>query len=347
MLIFVLKNDKIILNKICDAEVEKLKKDRKLYVARYVPYAQKVRSQKIFMLKTSAVTFAVCLVIITATVFAAKNVPKDMYLKILKGGEKAQNTSTEQVDENLYIYPQPDAETRAKADRMREIRLEDYNAHVYTPGQNELDNVYVYDRKKICYLTFDDGPSKVTERILDVLEQYKVKATFFVTGQMASNNPKTLKAIYDAGHSIGNHSFSHDYNVVYDSAESFKNEVLGCKNAIDNALGFEYKNLVFRYPGGYTSLTDENTKSAYTNVLGELGYKYIDWSCLTGDSNVTDPTPEYLMNTLKYGIGNTKTGDIVVLMHDSGAKEITADVLPQVIEYLYESGFQFGVLKNQ
>lgn len=323
----------------------KLKKDKKLYVTRYVPYSHRVRSQKLFMLKTSVITFFVCFTLILTGVFAARNIPKDAYTKFLKG--KTENTAAAQTEQILYIYPEPDEETRAKADRMREIKLEEYNTHIYTPNENELDNVYVYDNKKICYLTFDDGPSKVTERILDVLKQYKVKATFFVTGQMARNNPKTLKAIYDEGHSIGNHSFSHDYNVVYGSAESFKSEVLGCKNAINDALGFQYKNLVFRYPGGYGSLTDETTKSAYTAILGELGYKYTDWSCLTGDSNVTDPTPEYLMDTLKYGIGNTKTGDIVVLMHDSGAKEITADVLPQIIEYLYSCGFEFGVLNNQ
>ena len=346
MLIFVTKNDKIS-KKGDDAEVIELKKNKKLYVARFVPYSARVRSQKIFMLKVSAITAAVCLLIITATVFAARNVPKSVYLQVMGGGKNQQTEEIETVEEHLFIYPEPDSETRAKADRLREIKLEDYNTHIYTPSQNEMDNVYVYDDKKMCYLTFDDGPSSVTERILDVLKQYKVKATFFVTGQMAKNNPNTLKAIYAAGHTIGNHSYSHDYNAVYNSTESFKNEVLSCKNAVDEALGFEYKNLVFRYPGGFNSLTDENTKSAYTAVLGELGYKYIDWSCLTGDSNVTDPTAEYLLDTLKYGIGNTKTGDIVVLMHDSGAKEITADVLGQIIEYLYSCGFEFGVLKNQ
>lgn len=325
----------------------KLKKNKKLYVARYVPYASKVRSQKLLMLKSSALTLIVMFFVISASFIAAKSIPKEMYVKIFNPSKAAQSTQAEEIEEIFYIYPEPDSETRSKADRMREIRLEEYNAHVYTPSENELGNVYVYDNKKICYLTFDDGPSSVTEKILDVLKQYKVKATFFVTGQMANRNPKILKSIYDAGHTIGNHSFSHDYNTVYASKESFKNEVLGCKNAIDKALGFEYKNLVFRYPGGFGSLTDENTKAEYTKALGEIGYKYIDWSCLTGDSNVTDPTEEYLMDTLKYGIGNTKTGDVVVLMHDSGAKEITAEVLPKVIEYIYSLGFEFGVLSNQ
>jgi len=327
-------------------EVAKLKNNQKLYVGRYVPYSRRVRSQKLLMLKTFLITLAACLAIITVTVFAARLIPKESYMKILKAGKDVPTSGEESPEFTAYIYPEPDSDTRAKADRMREIRLEEYNATIYTPSENELDNVYIYDRKKMCYLTFDDGPSVVTESILDVLKQYKVKATFFVTGDMASTYPKTVKAIYDGGHSIGNHSFSHDYDSVYESKESFKNEILDCKNAIDDALGFEYENLIFRYPGGFTSLTDESTKRAYTAALGELGYKYIDWSCLTGDSNVTDPTTEYLMDTLEYTIGNTKTGDIVVLMHDSGAKEVTAKSLPKVIEYLYSEGFEFAALKN-
>jgi len=326
--------------------VVKLKNGKKLYVVRYVPYSSRARTKKLLMLKTSIITLAACLALITATVFAAKMIPKESYMKFLKKGETTQSIASGENDVLFYIYPEPDADIRAKADRMRELRLEEYNAHTYTPSQSELDNVYVYDRKKMCYLTFDDGPSAVTEEILDVLKQYKVKATFFVTGQTAKANPKIIKAIYKGGHTIGNHSFSHDYNSVYSSKDGFKNEVLGCKNAIDDALGFEYKNLVFRFPGGFNSLTDENSKASYAAALGELGYKYTDWSCLTGDSNVTDPTAEYLMDTLKYSIGNTKTGDIVVLMHDSSTKKITADSLPQIIEYIYSCGFEFAVLEN-
>ena len=111
--------------------------------------------------------------------------------------------------------------------------------------------------------------------------------------------------------------------------------------AINEALGESYDNLVFRFPGGYDSLTDEESKKTYRNILTELGYKYIDWSCLTGDSNTTEPTEKYLMDTLNMTIGHSVTGDIVVLMHDSPAK-----TLPKIIEYLYEEGYEFDILNN-
>lgn len=313
---------------------------------RFIPYERQKRQQRINRLQTAGLVAALSIIFIFTAIYAAKNIPKNFYKNILKTSTETTEKSQKEKTKITYIFPQPDETTQKKSARLKEIIADDWNEHHYTPLDGELNNVYLYDNQKNCYLTFDDGPSSVTPQILDVLKQYKVKATFFVTGKQAKNNPETLKEIYKNGHSIGNHSYSHDYNNVYDSPESFKNEIIDCKNAINSALGFEYKNLIFRFPGGYTSLTNEEHKTNYRNILTDTGYKYIDWSCLTGDSNTTEPTEEYLMNTLTYSIGNTKTGDIVVLMHDSPTKQITAEVLPKIIEYLYEQGFKFETLKN-
>lgn len=300
--------------------------------------------QRFFVLKMSASVFLLCVMLISITVFAAKRVPKDFFKTV--GSNKSVLSETKE-EQYICLNPMPDEQTRKKADRLREILLEDWNEHNYVPSENEMDNVYVYDNRKVCYLTFDDGPSDVTPYVLDVLKQYKAKATFFVTGQQASARSDILKQIYKEGHAIGNHSYSHNYESVYSSADGFRKEILDCKNAINEALGIEYDNLVFRFPGGYSSLTDEGSKAAYSAVLGEIGYKYIDWSCLTGDSNTTEPDADYLMNTLMQGIGNSKTGDIVVLMHDSATKQITADMLPRVIEYIYSCGYRFETLQNK
>lgn len=318
-------------------------KKNKLFVSRYVPYSTRGK-RSFFTLKTIALSVLCCAAISVLSFFAAGALPEEFYLKILN--KAPSETVAVQAEEEGFNYPKPSAEARTKADRMREIRLEEYKENSYIPKKAELDNIYINDRKKVCYLTFDDGPSSITEDVLKVLKEYKIKATFFVTGDRARNNPQILKKIYKGGHSIGNHSFSHDYNAIYSGAEGFRNEVLLCKEAINSALGLEYDNLLFRFPGGFESLTDEGNKEIYANVLSDLGYRYTDWSCLTGDSNVTDPTPEFLMETLKFGIGNTKTGDIVVLMHDSSTKAVTAQTLPQIIEFLSAEGFKFDVLKN-
>jgi len=316
-----------------------MNKNKKLFVSRYVPYSSRRKRRNSFIANITAITTLVCIILISVSVLLVRSLPREAFVNILKSSE-------DEVPKNVYVYPMPAEEVRLKANRLREIRYEDYLEHCYTPLEAEMDNVYVYDNDKKCYLTFDDGPSSVTPLILDVLSEYKVKATFFVTGDRAERNPDMIKKIYKGGHSIGNHSYSHEYNSIYDSSGSFKNEIKKCKDAIDSALGKEYENLIFRFPGGYDSLTDEDAKAEYRNALKEIGYKYIDWSCLTGDSNTTNPTSDYLMETLKFSINHSVTGDVVVLMHDSPTKEITAKTLPKIIEYLYEEGYEFDVLKN-
>ncbi len=316
-----------------------MKSNKQFFVSRYVPYSRRYRKRDDFIAKLAGLTAAISLVLISISVILLTKIPKEAFVSIRDSAPKAKNLG--------YVYPEPTEDVRIKANRLREIRYEDYLEHCYTPLEGEMDNVYILDNKKKCYLTFDDGPSSVTPTILDVLKQYKVKATFFVLGTHAEANPEIIRQMHSEGHAIGNHSYSHEYELIYDSPASFKNEIKKCQDAINEALGTKYESNVFRFPGGYTSLTNEDTKTAYRNALAELGYKYIDWSCLTGDSNTTSPTEAYLMDTLKSGIGASKTGDIVVLMHDSPTKEITAKALPKIIEYLYEEGYEFDVLKNQ
>ncbi len=307
---------------------------------RVMPYMSGREESDNYVPLIVSVTAVICAVLIVTAILLIRSLPREAFLDFIP------SLSQQDTEIKGCVYPQPTEDVRIKADRLREIRYEEYLEHVYTPLDGEMDSVYVYDNHKKCYLTFDDGPSSVTPLILDVLEKYKVKATFFVTGDRIMANPEIAKQIAKGGHTIGNHSYSHQYDSVYGSLSEFEAEVTKCKNAIDDALGQSYDNLVFRFPGGYDSLNDEAKKTSYRNILKKIGYKYIDWSCLTGDSNTTEPTAEYLINTLKSTIGSSVTGDIVVLMHDSPTKEITAKTLPKIIEYLYENGYEFDILKN-
>ena len=82
------------------------------------------------------------------------------------------------------------------------------------------------ENKKIAYLTFDDGPSRtVTPQILDILAKYDIKATFFVVGKYAEKNPDILRRIYEEGHVIGNHTYSHNYNYIYKNVSNFVREL--------------------------------------------------------------------------------------------------------------------------
>ncbi len=319
-----------------------MKTAEKISVKTFASTAGSSSDDNSFIVKTISITAVICIILISLAIAMLSSMPKEAVLSAFSKDK----TADAQVKITSYIYPKPSEDIRTKADRLKEIRYEEYLEKCYKPKDGEMDNVYVYDNKKKCYLTFDDGPSNVTRSILDVLNGYGVKATFFVMGERAEANPKLIKQILSEGHSIGNHSYSHDYNSVYGSLSSFKNEVKKCRDAIDSALGTKYENLVFRFPGGYESLNDEDAKAAYRMALKGMGYKYIDWTCLTGDSETTTPTEEYLMNTLKMTVSHTVTGDIVVLMHDSATKEMTANTLPKVIEYLHNEGYEFDSLEN-
>ena len=242
-----------------------------------------------------------------------------------------------------YIYPQVPEDIAAKNQAAREEAYNNAMANAYVPGRAEVPNLFKYDYVKTCYLTFDDGPSpEVTESILDTLKQYNVPATFFVVGKNAVAYPDLIKRMDAEGHAIGNHSYSHNYEYMYSGDPEFDSEMIGCKNAINNILGREYENMLYRFPGG----SFEVYKKYYIWNIESEGYEYVDWTALTGDSEIQDPDADYIMNKLKESTNNGTKEDIVVLLHDAGAKQITADTLPQVIEYLKSKNYVFKAVAN-
>ncbi|NLX63502.1 MAG: polysaccharide deacetylase family protein [Clostridiaceae bacterium] len=202
--------------------------------------------------------------------------------------------------------------------------------------------------KKIAYITIDDGPTRsVTPIVLDTLKKYGVKATFFV---LPHNGVDDLyKRIIDEGHVIGNHSSSHDYNILYKkTVEDFKNDVLKARNFISQK--FNYTTTLFRFPGGSGSW-DKDVIKARVGVLANLGYRYFDWNSSMGDTATNLKkygTDEQIANILANNVlKNTKGKDkLIILMHDSAGKKYSAMALPIVIEGLREQGYEFDVLTN-
>ena len=242
-----------------------------------------------------------------------------------------------------YIYPETPDDVKAVNDAAREAAYNEAMANAYVPSRSEVPGLFKYDYVKTCYLTFDDGPSgPVTESILNTLKEYNVPATFFVVGKNAEAHPDLLRRIEAEGHSIGNHSYSHDYEYMYSGDPEFDDELYSCRNAINRILGKPYNNMLYRFPGG----SFEVYKKFYIYNIESLGYQHVDWNALTGDSETENPDREYIMNALKESTNNGTKEDIVVLLHDAGAKQITADTLPEVIEYLKSKNYVFKAVKN-
>lgn len=216
--------------------------------------------------------------------------------------------------------------------------------------QNKYENLYVENdfsfkerESKVCYLTFDDGPSLTnTERILDILAEYDIKATFFVINHKGDEFDDIYRRIVREGHTIGIHSYSHDYKNIYASVDAFLKDFNRISSKIEKLTGV--KPNIFRFPGG--SINTYNT-NIYIPLAAEMlrrGYVYYDWNVGSGDASYTCvPKSEIYNNVLN---GMYESGESIVLMHDSKEKTTTADALPDIIEQLLSEGYEFKKLDN-
>lgn len=206
-------------------------------------------------------------------------------------------------------------------------------------GRQNIEQIYSSDTKRV-FLTFDDGPSANTSSILDILKQENITATFFMLGNFVEERADIVKRAYEEGNYIANHGYSHVYSSIYASPEAVLDEYNRCNMAVQKAIGVsEYNSHLFRFPGGLAGGKYAELKVQAKQLLNENNIVNVDWNALTGDSETKKPTEEFLMNRLK----ETTEGknSIVLLMHDSPAKEITIQILPQVIAYLREQGYEF------
>ena len=206
-------------------------------------------------------------------------------------------------------------------------------------GKENMSHIYSSETKR-AFLTFDDGPSNVTPQILDTLKNEDVKATFFMLGCNVVNFPETTKRVWDEGHYIANHGYTHVYSSIYSSAQSVLDEFNRCNDAVKEALGEpEYNSHLFRFPGGMPGGPYADLKKEAKQLLEENGVLSVDWNALTGDAESQHPEKEKLMEELK----STTEGknSVVILMHDAQAKKVTADMLPEIIAYLREQGYEF------
>ena len=204
---------------------------------------------------------------------------------------------------------------------------------------NSINNIYNGEEKRV-FLTFDDGPTEeVTTHILDILDKYNIKATFFVLGTRVKQNPDILKREYEAGHYIANHGYSHKYSSVYKSADAVLEEYNRTENAIRDALGNDsYSSNLFRFPGGSHGGPYEKVKKEARSKLNEYGIAYLDWSALTYDAEGAKTKDDILKN-LKETINGWN--NVVILMHDAADKKVTYETLEDVIKYLQEKGYAF------
>lgn len=222
-----------------------------------------------------------------------------------------------------------------KAEEARKEKLPELTE----TGKQNIKNIYKSETKRV-FLTFDDGPSKnVTASILDILKQENVKASFFVLGSRVELYPDIIKREYDEGHFIASHGYSHIYSQLYSSPQSVLDEYNKSLVTIRNAIGEqEYNPHLFRFPGGYSGGKYALVKQEAATLLEQNGIMHVDWNALTSDAAGSKTTEQFLAELDKTVKQHTS---VVVLMHDAGTKQATADALPQIIAYFRDRGFEF------
>ncbi len=228
----------------------------------------------------------------------------------------------EQQKKEIVPDEPADEEVTAEAPQVKEYDVKDHIGY--------SENVRSDGEPMKVYLTFDDGPSSNTEKILDLLDKHGVKGTFFVNGKEEESLLPLYKEITDRGNTIGMHSYSHDYNTVYDSVEGFETDMLKLRDLIYEQTGVEP--VYYRFPGGSSNTVSRIGIDQCVDVLSEYQIVYFDWNVQCGDATTASLSVDTLVNNVMRDVVKYKTS--VVLMHDAAGRDKTVKALGIILDKL-------------
>lgn len=197
------------------------------------------------------------------------------------------------------------------------------------------------EEEKVVYLTFDDGPiPKITEHILDILKENDVKATFFIVGKEIKQREAILKRIYEEGHGIGLHTYSHNFKEIYRSPEVFISEMDKALITINDTLGTNLDIKAIRFPGGSAGRLNQK----FFHALENHGYKIFDWNVDLQDGVKGSLSPQQFIENSKKC--RDKSSRRIILAHCNCNNKNTCIALPGIIKYYKEQGYTFKTIDN-
>lgn len=269
--------------------------------------------------------------IILATIAALIIIP--IVISVILGVRVVQLTHRVQELETLL------AEEDAKTDEVtgifttaavEESSRDDMTVQQMTESEGTDENVY----QKQIYLTFDDGPSSNTDRILDILKEYDVKATFFVVGKTDEQSVKAYQRIIEEGHTLAMHSYSHKYNEIYESRESFIADLEQLQEYLYQVTGVWSR--FYRFPGGSSNTVSKTDMQELIAYLSETGITYFDWNIASGDAVSGQLDADSIVKNCMDGIEGHN--ECMILMHDASDKNTTVEALPEIISQIQDRG---------
>ena len=262
-----------------------------------------------------------------------------VYVKVGTKYSDSGYTVSDNCDETVSVESENNVNTSTAGKYTYKYKAVDTNQNI----SEVVRNVVVYEEggEGVIYLTFDDGPSGTgsTAKILDVLKEEGVQATFFVT---CSGPDSLIKREYEEGHTVALHTNSHNYYVLYKTVDAYFEDLNAVRNRVYNLLGY-YSNII-RFPGGSNntvSISASGYKIMDTLVkeVVNRGYTYFDWNVSSGDAGGCTTSSCVYNNTIN---GLSKSRNNVVLMHD--IKMFTANALQDIIQYAKAHGYTFKVI---
>lgn len=292
-----------------------------------------------------------CILILAFSIFLVgctlgKNIRNDITPKEQSNNEKSEDPSIEEAEK------EPNKKSNVEESDPKSNEISDVEANKKTNEKSEEENkkesskefdenkMITINKKKIIYLTFDDGPSyKVTDNILDILKENKVKATFFLIGNQIKNREDVVKRIYNEGNSIGLHSYTHNYKKIYCSEDKFIKEMFNCRNEINKVVGISPN--IIRFPGG----SYKKLNKAFLKRLHDKNFKVYDWNLDSSDGLKPKASlDELYANSIK---GIEEKERLILLLHCTDAHQNTCRVLPKIISYYKSKGYEFKLITEE
>ena len=324
------------------------------------------RSKMDTIKKQNITVLIICVIVVAVTIIGVQFIPKKENSTLKEsiasnkenGSLDGSNKEDELVQNDQIVGEELEVDSK---NNVNYIKLEDDPnaddaAMVSENTKGLLNGTKNYpvrtDGKRVVYLTFDDGPSTTnTPQILDILDQYNVKATFFVLGSSIDKSDEAkeiLKEEVKRGHAIANHTYGHDYSYLYPNRTMNVNNIVSdlekSQNSMKAVLGEDFSTRVIRLPGGYWSWEG---RTAMKEAMEQNGYYNVDWNALNKDAEGKMKNADELVQCTKESVEalGPNADSVVLLMHDTYGKEETVKALPRIIEYLQSQGFEFRTIK--
>lgn len=214
-----------------------------------------------------------------------------------------------------------------------------YNKRMDAVESNSNNSIV---QKKICYLTFDDGPSNNSEEILDILEKYDAKASFFLIGsEIREEKREVIERIVEEGHAIGLHSNVHDFDKLYVGVDACVQDFEAQYKLLKEDYGIDTK--IFRFPGGSACSYMNGQRQSYIQAMKEKGYVGFDWH-VSGEDSYGNPTVWSIQKNVFDNIGDYQKP--IILLHDINIADATVEALPGILEQLLVQGYCFETLEE-